>query len=344
MFKEDINKRRDKILEIIVSSYVNSALPIGSRMVSKILGLSSATIRNAMSDLEELGYIMHPHTSAGRIPTDKGYRCYIESIMRIKNITKQEERRIKEEYFSKRKSIEDVIKKTAEILSAITHHTGIILFPRFKGVTFKHIDLIHIASKKILVVLVTSSGVVRNFILGTKEEFKKDLDTIANLLNTSCYGLSLQEIKEILMKRLSEERDSSYFILQEGSLIIESLMQSYYGNELYMEGASHLLAQPEFEDAKAAKRILEAFEKKEDLAELMENDIDEVGVKIYIGRENRFPNMRSCSLVTSGYRVKNELVGRLGVIGPTRMEYSHLIPVVNYISEVVSRTLNELVE
>jgi len=344
VFTKDIAERQNKILEIIVSSYVDTALPVGSRSVSEIVGLSSATVRNVMSDLEELGYIMHPHTSAGRIPTDKGYRCYVESLMRVKYINKKEARRIGEEYNLRRKGIEDIIKKTAEVLSSITHHTGIILFPRFNRPSFKHIDLISIGKKKILVVLVTSTGIVKNLIVDTKKDLKNDLGAIGNLLNSDYYGFTLEDIKEHLFRQLRQQRDSSYSVLKRTSEIIESMLELFCDDELYLEGTSYLLSQPEFENTSIAKSLLQCFEDKVALLELMEKDLQEEGVRVYIGKENRSPYMKNCSIVTSGYKIKDELNGRLGIIGPTRMAYSHLIPLVDYISGTLTNTLEDFTE
>lgn len=344
MVSNDIFKRQNKILEIIISSYVNTALPVGSRLVSKMIDLSSATIRNIMSDLEGLGYITHPHTSAGRIPTDKGYRCYVGSLMKLKNINKEEARRIGDEYRLKKKSIEDIIKKTAEVLAGITHQTGVVLFPKFKTSVFKHIDLISLGKKKVLVVLVTSTGIVQNFIITTAEDLSRELDTITNLLNSDYYGATLEGVRDMLIKRVKQERDSSYNIVKETSEIIESILQLHYENELYLDGTYSLLSQPEFEDANTAKSMLEVFEDKENLLKLMEEDLETDGIRVYIGKENKYRGMQNCSIVTAGYRVKDELIGRLGIIGPTRMEYNHLIPLVNYISETVTKTLNDLVE
>lgn len=344
MTLKGIIERQNKVLEIIVSSYVDTALPVGSRAVSKIIGLSSATIRNIMSDLEEQGYIMHPHTSAGRIPTDKGYRCYVESLMRLKNVNRQEARRIEEEYKLKRQSIEDVIKKTTEVLTNITHQTGIILFPKFKRSVFKHIDLVSIGHSRALVVLVASTGIVKHFIIDTKEDLGEDLGMITNLLNSEYYGLTLDGIKEKLISRLRQERDSSRYIIKETSDIIDSMLQLFYEDELYIGGTSCILSQPEFENASSVRSMLQIFEDKSALSKLMEEDIEKEGMMIYIGKENKYKNIQNCSIVTSSYRLKDELIGRLGIIGPTRMEYNHLIPAVNYISEIVARTLNELAE
>ncbi|MCX5716378.1 MAG: heat-inducible transcriptional repressor HrcA [Candidatus Omnitrophica bacterium] len=344
MSLKDFKERQNKILEIIISSYVNTASPIGSRTVSKKMGLSSATVRNVMADLEEFGYITHPHTSAGRVPTDKGYRRYVESFTRLRSIPKDEARHIEEEYKIRRKSINDLIKKTAEILSAITHQTGVVLFPKGEDSTFKHIELISVGKKKILVVLVTSAGVVENFIADTKEDLAGDAAVITNLLNSECYGLSLTGIKNMLLKRIKQERDSFQLVIEKTSDIIESILNLHRESELYLEGTSYLLAQPEFEGKEIARLIREVFEDKSVLSKLIEQDLGESGIRIHIGKENKFPYMRDCTILTSGYRIKDELVGRLGIIGPTRMEYDHLIPVVNYVSDVVSKILSGLVE
>ncbi|NQU73630.1 MAG: heat-inducible transcription repressor HrcA [Candidatus Omnitrophica bacterium] len=344
MVTRDIVERQNKILEIIVSSYVDTALPVGSGSVSKIVGLSSATVRNVMSDLEELGYIMHPHTSAGRIPTDKGYRCYVESLMQAEYINKKEAKRIGEEYNQKRKGIEDIIKNTAEVLSTITHHTGIILFPRFKRPSFKHIDLISIGKKKILVVLVTSTGIVKNLIIDTEKDLKNDLEAIVNLLNGDYHGFTLEDIKEHLIRQIGQQRDSSYSVLKRTSEIIGSMLELFYDDELYFDGTSYLLSQPEFENTSIAKLLLQCFEDKAMLLELMEKDLQEEGVRVYIGKENTSPYMKNCSIVTSGYKIKDELSGRLGIIGPTRMAYSHLIPLVGYISGTLTSTLEDFTE
>jgi heat-inducible transcriptional repressor len=344
MVLKDIIERQNKILEIIISSYVTTAIPIGSRLVSKRIGLSSATIRNIMSDLEELGYITHPHTSAGRIPTDKGYRRYIESLMRLKQINKEEQRRIEDKYKSQRRGIEDLIKKTAEVLANITHHTGIVLFPKFKRSSFKRIDLVSIGKRRVLVILITSTGIVKNFIIDTKEEMGKDLDVIANLLNSDYNGLPLEDIKSRLVNQLKEERDSFRYVITETSEIIEAMLQLFYVDELYLGGTASLLSQPEFENAHYARSLLKVFENKDELSRLMEGDLFKEGIKVYIGKENKCKNMQNCSIVSASYTVKDELIGRLGIIGPTRMAYDHLIPLVDYISETVSKTLSNLIE
>jgi heat-inducible transcriptional repressor len=309
-----------------------------------MVGLSSATIRNIMADLEEQGYIMHPHTSAGRVPTDKGYRLYIESLMRTKEINRKEAQYIEEEYRSKRKGIEDIIKKSADLLAGITRQTGIVLFPKFQKSRFKRIDFVSAGKNRVLVVLVTSNGLVRSFIVETEEELARDLDKIANLLNSDYDDLTLDEIKQRLFLRLKQERDSFYNIISETSGVIDSILQLFSEDELYLGGASRILSQPEFEDTHAAQGLMEIFENKDALSRLLEEDLDEEGIKIYIGRENKHKGMRNCSLVTCRYRLKGDLAGRLGIIGPTRMDYDHLIPLVNYVSKKMTGALDSLIE
>ena len=264
--------------------------------------------------------------------------------MHVKEINSKEARKIEEEYKSQRRNIEDVIKKSADILAGITQHTGVVLFPKFKKPAFKRIELVSVGKKRVLVVLVTATGIVKNFIMDTRYDLGEEMALIGNLLNSDFYGLTLEEIKNKLIGQLKKARDSSYHIIKETSEIIESMLGVSTEDELYLGGTSFLLAQPEFEDTNSAKLLLQVFENKYVLSRLMEEDISFEGIKVYIGKENKCRGIQNCSLVTSGYKVKDEVVGRLGIIGPTRMEYSHLIPLVHYIAETMTRTLNELVE
>lgn len=264
--------------------------------------------------------------------------------MRAREINKNEVRRIAEEYMLKRQDIEYLVKRTAEVLSSITNQTGICLFPKSKRHMFKHIDLVSINRNRLLVLLVTSTGLVKNFVIETNEDVRGDLSAIMNLLNGEFYGLSLNDIKERLLRQIKQEHDSTYLVLKRTSELIDSMLDVVNLDELYLEGTSCLLSQPEFENIAAAKNILKFFENKNKLLALMEQDMNEEGVKVYIGREIGMANMENCSLVTSGYKLKNELVGRLGIIGPTRMEYDHMISLVDYVSDIVSSRLSDFVE
>ncbi len=243
MLKE-ANTRQEDVLALIVKRYVETAEPVGSRFIAKQLELSSATIRNVMSDLEDAGYIRHPHTSAGRVPTDKGYRYYIESLMHLKTVNEALAKSVKNEYTHSTKSLEDVLQHASHLISNLTNYVGVALFSQY--------------------------------------------------------------------------------------------------HKLYLDGASHIVEQPEFKDFKKLYYILRCLEEKRDIMDLLANDFDTEKLTIHIGKDNQHSPLSECSIVTRGYKVKGKVSGRLGVIGPKRMVYEKVIPAVEYLADTVSELLEEL--
>lgn len=341
--ENDEIKRQNRVLEIIINAYVNTAEPIGSRFVSRIIGLSSATVRNVMSDLEEMGYIMQPHTSAGRIPTEKGYRCYVNYLMKMRVLTKEQMKKVEREYRNAKRTLEDIIKKTADLLSAITLNTGIVLFPKFKKTAFRHIDLVYLGPRKVLVVLITSSGIVKNFMTECTESICNDLDRIVSFLNSEFYDMDLEDIKRHLLDRLKKERDSSYKLLKNSLDILNALIDFYLktSEEIYFGKTSPMFVQPEFKDPERVKRLIKTFEKKDDIRKLMLRDLDEEGIKVHIGKENPELGIGDYSILTSSYSIKENIIGRLGIIGPTRMRYRYVVPVLSFVSQTMGQFLNQ---
>lgn len=338
-------KRENDVLEIIVNYYVGHASPVGSRFVSRKLGLSSATIRNVMKDLEEFGLISQPHTSAGRVPTDEGYRYYINSLMRLKKLTERQVLFIESEFRSRLRSLEELLEKTSHILSMVTHCAGITLMPKMDRGTFKHIELVPLTRNRILVLLVTASGLVKSFVFDLDYAAEETyLRKISNFLNREVYDMTLQEIREHLIKKLKEERNSSYTLISRAYELIETIYVSGLKAELYMDGASYILSQPEFREQKKMASILKFLENKTQIADILSEDMDDEILKIHIGRENISFGLDDFSIITKGYRIRNNVFGRLGVIGPTRMDYDKVIPMVDYLGEVVSKVLFEAEE
>ncbi|MFA5147484.1 MAG: hypothetical protein WC515_08940 [Candidatus Omnitrophota bacterium] len=237
------NKRQEAILEIIVKHYVETAEPVGSRFVARRLGLSSATIRNAMADLEDGGFIMQPYTSAGRIPTDKGYRFYIDSLMRVRNVNEQVVKTVDEQYHHAIRSLEDALEKTSYLISDLTNYVGITLFPK--------------------------------------------------------------------------------------------------NEKVYLEGASHIIEQPEFRDLRKLYALLKCLEAKREMLNLLVEDIDDDRLTIHIGKENKLNDLKECSIVTRGYKVRGKMAGRVGVIGPKRMVYEKVIPTIEFLATTLSDILEE---
>jgi len=224
MAQKDINTRKDKILGLIIDTYITTAEPIASRAISKKLrmSLSPATVRNVMSDLEEQGLIMHPHTSAGRIPTDRGYRHYIDKLMHASLLTEDEKKVIDKEFKTKTNELNALLDKTSHILSSITSQAGLVLFPLLQKSPFKHVELIRLKPKELLVVLLTSSGVTKDFTISLGEDISaQDISRIANFINKYMGKSSLSEIRKEISQRLIAERDSFFYVLEKAKAIID---------------------------------------------------------------------------------------------------------------------------
>ena len=340
--KESARARHEEVLEVIVTSYVDTAEPVGSRVVARKMELSSATIRNVMQDLEEDGLIAQPHTSAGRIPTEKGYRYYIDFLMPLKKLTESQMLSIDLEYRAKMRSLDDILEKTSHIMSKITRCAGVVLFPKTERSHFKHIDLVSLGKNRVLVILIMESGIAKDLIISL--DYPVDdpaLERIAVFLNNVLRGMTLEQAKEYLARKLRDERDSSYRLIEEAKNIISGILISQLESRLYIDGTSHIFAQPEFNDSKRIASVMEFLEEKRSLSEIISGDADDTATKVLIGHESRTRDLSDLSVVTSGYRIDDALIGRLGVIGPTRMNYERVVPLVGFLAQTLTRLLSE---
>ncbi|MFH1995654.1 MAG: heat-inducible transcriptional repressor HrcA [Candidatus Omnitrophota bacterium] len=335
-------KRENDVLHLIVANFVDTANPVGSRLISKQLGLSSATIRNVMQDLEEAGYIAQPYASAGRVPTEKGYRYYVDSLLHMKKLTEKQIQLIDSEYRTRVKSLEELLERTSHVLSLITNCAGIAIFPKIKERSFRHISLVPLSGAQILVLLVTASGYVKNFIIHTAVRMGKgELERISNFLNSEFYNMTLSEIKEYLVKKIKSERDASYRTAKEAYDVIDSVMAGGFESDLYLDGASHILSQPELKDRRKMSAILKFLENKTNVTGLFSDESGERGLRIQIGRENKVQELRDCSVISKEYTFREMSCGRVGIIGLTRMDYERVIPIVDFLSVRVSMILSE---
>jgi len=344
MSTKDQNSRRDKILGMIVDTYVSTAEPIASRAISKKLrlGLSSATIRNVMSDLEEMGFITHPHTSAGRIPTSKGYRYYIDRLMRAALLTEEEKRNINRIFKSRVNDLSDMLDKTSHILSIITSQTGVVLFPLLQKSPFKHVEFIKLDIKKILIILITESGLTQDFAVNIDEDIEEsDLMRISKFINSNIGKGSLASIRKEITQRLLTERDSLFYILEKAKIIIDIMLDIIKENKVYLDGTLHMTEQPEFRDVNKLKSLLGKLEDRDFIFALLKRSLDNEGARVYIGSElsNDFSD---CSLITCNYCIGDTSCGSLGIIGPTRMEYAKLITMVDYVATTLTERLNAI--
>jgi len=336
-------ERKLKILQAIINDFINTAQPVGSRTIAKKydLGISSATIRNEMSDLEELGYLVQPHTSAGRIPSDLGYRLYVDSLMRKYELENKQKRIISDLLLKKIVEIDDVVKNTSKILSQITSLTSMSLSPQFKKSKLKNIKLVQIDSDKVLLILVSNSGIVKNIILRMTDISQGVLNKVSNLLQEKLSGQIISNIDEDIINDIKSE------LIEYSSTIdtiIPKLCSSFTDLEdsnIYLDGITNIFNLPEYTDINKAKKFISIIEKRDLMYELFKNDSNE-DICIKIGCENEIEEIKDCSIITATYRLNGKVIGKVGVIGPTRMDYSKVIAAINYLSKTLSDNIKDI--
>ncbi|MBE5887843.1 MAG: heat-inducible transcription repressor HrcA [Lachnospiraceae bacterium] len=323
-----LDERKVKILDAIIRNYLETGEPVGSRTISKYtdLNLSSATIRNEMADLEELGYIVQPHTSAGRIPSDKGYRFYVDHLMKEKD---REVTEMKEFVIEKTQKMEQVLKQVAKMLATNTNYATMITAPSFSN-KVKFIQLSQIDEHQMLAVVVMNSNMVKNQVITVNEALDNETLLKLNiLLNTALNGLSLQEINLGTIARLKEQAGIHSQVVSE---VMDALEQALSENEdlqIYTSGATNILKYPELSSSESATNLLSAFEEKEELMSLvneaLNDEASETGIQVYIGNETPIQTMKDCSVVTATYELGDGVKGTIGIIGPKRMDYENVM-------------------
>lgn len=323
-----LDERKVKILDAIIRNYLETGEPVGSRTISKYtdLNLSSATIRNEMADLEELGYIIQPHTSAGRIPSDKGYRFYVDHLMKEKE---REVTEMKEFVIEKTQKMEQALKQVAKMLATNTNYATMITAPSFSN-KVKFIQLSQIDEHQMLAVVVMNSNMVKNHVITVNEVLDNETLLKLNiLLNTALGGLSLQEINLGTIARLKEQAGIHSQVVSE---VMDALAQALSENEdlqIYTSGATNILKYPELSGSESATNLLSAFEEKEELMslvnEVLNDESSETGIQVYIGNETPIQTMKDCSVVTATYELGDGVKGTIGIIGPKRMDYENVV-------------------
>jgi heat-inducible transcriptional repressor len=342
-----LDDRKVKVLYAIINSYIISAEPIGSRTISKQydLGVSSATIRNEMSDLEEQGYLNKPHSSAGRIPSDKAYRLYVDEILKIKkpkiDLIKKE--KIKQILTSESREIEQLIQNSAKVLSAITSYTAIAISPQLKESKIKHIQLIPIDSQQILMVLVSNSGAVKNSIFRLdKEVSEEQIMIISHFLNDKLRGKTINDISTQIATGVFKEIHQFKNILDSIIPIINQSMEDIDNIDLYSDGVTKILNFPEYKDLDKAKSFISFIEDKDLVVDLLLNNPISRNIEITIGNENIYDPIKDCSLITATYKLGDRTIGKIGVIGPTRMDYLKLVNTLQLFSVNITEIIDML--
>lgn len=326
----ELDERKLKILQAIIQTYLETGEPVGSRTISKYtdLNLSSATIRNEMSDLEELGYIIQPYTSAGRIPSDKGYRLYVDTMMQEKV---QEIDDIREQLEEKADKMETLLQQVAKLLAVNTNYTTMVTKPKYKHKALKFIQLTDVDEHQLLVVVVIEGNVVKNKFIRLEEMIDKEMILKLNIvLNTFLQGLDLTEINMAVLRKIKEQTGEYGPVI---TLILDAVAEAIAEEddfEIYTSGTTNILRYPELGDREKAAKLLETFEEKSQLTELIQELSGEAEngknkIQVYIGEEAPLSTMQDCSMVTATYEIEEGVYGRIGIVGPKRMDYEKVV-------------------
>lgn len=320
----ELDERKTKILEAIISNYLETGEPVGSRTISKYtdLNLSSATIRNEMSDLEEMGYILQPHTSAGRIPSDKGYRFYVDRIMDDKE---REVSEIKELMIERQDKMELLLKQVVKVLATNTNYAAMVSAPSYHRNKVKFLQLSQVDEKQLVAVVVVEGNIVKNKIIDVSEVLDNEtLLKLNMLLNTNLNGLSLEEINLGMITKLKEQAGIHSNIVSEVLDAVAEAIKVEDDLEIYTSGATNIFRYPELSDSERASELINTFEEKKPLTELVQEtlaDENNTGIQVYIGNETPVQAMKDCSVITATYELEEGMQGTIGIIGPKRMDY-----------------------
>jgi heat-inducible transcriptional repressor len=337
-----LDKRAQILLKTLVERYIAEGQPVGSRTLSKYSGLdlSPATIRNVMSDLEEMGFISSPHTSAGRIPTPLGYRFFVDTLLVTRPLQSGEIHRLEEQLHLD--NPQRAIQSASHLLSQLTHFAGVVMTPRRRAVSFRHIEFLRLSERRVLLIVVTPEGDVQNRILFTERDYSQpELIEAGNYINQNYAGQSFEDVRQRLHQELREIRQDMIMLmtaaLEAGNKAVSE------GNEQYViSGERNLLEVSELsQDMKRLRQLFELFEKKTSLLQILDVSLRGQGVQIFIGGESGFSTPDEVSVVTAPYAVDGEVVGTVGVIGPTRMAYDRVVPIVDVTAKLLSSALSQ---
>ncbi|HKZ22171.1 MAG TPA: heat-inducible transcriptional repressor HrcA [candidate division Zixibacteria bacterium] len=341
---ENLSAREKGILKALINHYISTAEPVGSQVISDryITDLSPASIRNVLQDLEEIGLIEQPHTSAGRVPTDQGYRLYVDALLKPENLTLAEEEKIKHELLSEQPTaFEEILEQTTKILANVSQQLGVTIAPNFEKGVLTRIQLIPVAERKILVILAVQSGLFRTILLEVDSDIQQtSLEETERVLNERLCGLTLGEIKESKKERLKEVTSGDPKLLHLFLDTTDNILATLETDQIHLGGTSNILNQPEFKDREKLGNLIQILEEKKFLVELISAKRIQEGITITIGKELPQGGIQSCSLLTSTYQAGG-IIGTVGVIGPTRMPYSKLIAIVDYTAKLLSEVLSK---
>ena len=327
-------ERKARVLYAVIHEYIKTGKPVGSSVLEQKykFNLSPATLRNLMAELEKDGFLTHPHTSAGRIPTDAGYKAYVNSLVELQRLAVEEEERIKKEYEKKTKEIDSLLAQTSKILSGLSNYTGFITAPKAKVNEIRNIELMQVSKSQVMVILLTKTGMVKHKMINLSVD-SEELYELKKFLNNKLRGLTVEEASKRLIVEVEKYQNKQNDMLQIAEQIcnvIDSIQE-----EIYVDGTSNVLSVPDFTDFESAKSLMKLNEDKDRLIEIIGKDLDEATVNVKIGGQD-LSELKNLSVVKTSYSYGDKIVGVLGIIGPKRMDYDKMMALVNSVSNIVN--------
>jgi heat-inducible transcriptional repressor len=344
---ESLSDRALRLLRVLIESYIRDGQPVGSRALSRESGLnlSSATIRNVMADLEEMGFITSPHTSAGRVPTDKGYRLFVDSLLQIQPLEAAAVGEIRRQLDSSQESSQGLVSIASQLLSSITHLAGVVTLPRTRQAPITRIEFVPLSENRVLAVLVLNDREVQNRIVQLERYYSPDeLRRAANYLNEQACGRTIGELRQEILRQLKEAQSHMNRMMLDAI----SVAQRVFGGpgeddeklEYVIVGETNLMGPAALSSVERLRRLFEAFNEKRDFLHLLDQSLEAAGVQIFIGHESGYQVLDDCSVITAPYGRGDQAVGVLGVVGPTRMAYERVIPIVDVTAKLLGAALN----
>jgi heat-inducible transcriptional repressor len=336
-----LTDRAQHLFKILVEKFIQDGKPVGSRSLAKEggLDLSPATIRNVMSDLEELGLVSAPHTSAGRVPTATGYRFFIDSLLTVKPMTSASVEQL-EGQFEASENPQAALQQASSMLSGLSHMAGLVTLPKREHIAFRHIEFLSLSQGRVLAILVTNEQEVHNRILYPSRDFSpSELTQASNYLNAAFAGQDVNEVKRKLVREMKDAQHDMNGMMLAAVDMGQKILNQESQEDFLLAGQNQLMDFDELSDVNRLKGLFDAFQEKGDILNLLEQSLQAEGVQIFIGEESGYDGLNGCSVVASPYTVNDDVVGVLGVIGPTRMQYEHVIPLVDVTAKLLGAAL-----
>ena len=341
----ELSGRALYLLKLLVERYIAEGQPLGSRTLARHaqLELSPATIRNVMADLEDIGLVCSPHTSAGRVPTDRGYRLFVDSLLKIEDLSVDQVKRMSDNLDSE-PDVTGLVRRASSMLSEVTRLAGVVMIPRTVKQEFRHVEFMPLSENRLLVILVLHNDSIENRIIKTDREYSRaELERAANYLNQVFVGRDLHKVRDALIAELGEVKRELDRLMEVVIEMAEKVASPHgEGDDYVLAGETNLMDVTELSDIQKLRKLFDAFNQKHDILHILDQSLVADGVQIFIGEESGYDALGGCSLVTSNYESEGKVLGVLGIIGPTRMAYDRVIPVVDLTAKLLGSALNSL--